>query len=195
MTKPDLGRLIDLQRLLYAYRNVKRVVHHPNHELENDTEHSYALAMTAWYLAPHFPALDRDKVIRYALAHDVVEVHAGDTYVFGDAASLASKHDREASALQRLQTEWPDFTQLTDAIMAYEARIDEEARFIYALDKIMPVMAIYIADGHTWKQEGLTVERLHAVKVDKVALSPEIAPYYDDLHQLLLESPHLIPPR
>ncbi|PSO45478.1 MAG: hypothetical protein BRC25_02215 [Parcubacteria group bacterium SW_6_46_9] len=48
---------------------------------ENDWEHGYQMAMLCWYLADSSEELNLNlkKVIAYALAHDVVEVYAGDT--------------------------------------------------------------------------------------------------------------------
>lgn len=195
MRKPSLDRLLDFQRLLLQFSQIERVVHrkHTNgYVRENDTEHSYNLAMTAWFLAPHFPELDPNLLIRYALVHDVVEVHAGDTYVFADALQLSSKPERERAALRRLEAEWPDFLDLTDTIHIYEARGDNESKFIYALDKIMPIMQIYISDGHTWKKENLTLKVLHHNKQSKISVSKDIEPYYKDLMALLEASPELI---
>lgn len=194
MQKPDIHRLLELQRLLEQFAQVERSLHRRHNSRfvqENDTEHSYNLAMTAWFLAPHFPELDRDLLIRLALVHDLVEVHAGDTYVYADAATLASKQRREEEALEQLRKDWADFPELVPLIESYEARESKEAVFIYVLDKIMPIMQIYISDGHTWKQEGITLKRLDAIKRDKVALSPEIKPYYDQLYELLFSNPHL----
>jgi putative hydrolase of HD superfamily len=82
MKKPDIHRLIAFEELLLRFRTIERMIPLPfsSQENENDAEHSYALAMTAWFLAPHFPHLDRDEVIRMALAHDLVELYAGDTF-------------------------------------------------------------------------------------------------------------------
>lgn len=198
MKRPDLLRLLELQKLLQAFGSVDRVVerdHGGYMRPETDVEHSYNLAMTAWFLAPHFPQLSSDKVIRYALVHDLVEVHAGDTYIYGSAADLASKHNREAAAAKQLAKEWADFPDIHELIGSYEARDTAEGRFVYALDKLMPVFAIYIHEGYTWKKEGITVAMLDAAKRNKVALSPEIQPYFEDLMQLLLGSPHLLPPK
>jgi putative hydrolase of HD superfamily len=194
--KPDIPRLFEFQQLLLEFSQIERVVHRKHRDSyiqESDTEHSYNLAMTAWFLAPYFSHLDKDELIRFALAHDIVEVHAGDTYVFADQELIDSKPVREAAALKQLQDEWPDFPELIGTIHAYEQKSTEEAKFVYALDKIMPVFVIYMNEGHTWKLEGLTVERLHAAKKDKVKLSKDIQAYYDKLYQLLLNSPHLIP--
>lgn len=182
--------------MLLNFQAVKRIVHLPKtFAQENDVEHSYALAMTAWFLAPYFPELNRDKLIRFALAHDLVEVHAGDTYIYGKQTDLDSKTAREAAALEKLQNEWPDFPELTDTIHDYEDRASEEAKFIYALDKIMPVMLIFIAEGHSWHKENVSLEQLHTHKQAKVSLSPAIQAYYNQLYALLQQHTHYFPPR
>lgn len=195
MKQPDLTRLLDLQKLLLKFSQIERVVdrrHKDGYVRESDTEHSYNLAMTAWFLAPYFPHLDKDELIRIGLVHDLVEVHAGDTYIYANKELLDSKPLREAAALKQLEQEWPDFTELTNTINSYENRTSEEAKFIYALDKIMPIFVIYISDGYSWKKNNITIEKMHTVKKDKVSLSAEIKPYYDALQELLLASPHLI---
>ena len=195
--KPDIARLLELQRLLQQFNSVDRVTHRQHNgrmRQENDTEHSYNLAMTAWFLAPHFPHLDSNLVIRYALVHDLVEIHAGDTYVYADAERVSTKAAREAEAAKQLAIDWADFPDLHTLIEGYETKSTAEAKFVYALDKIMPIMQIYIHNGYTWKKEGITLGQLHAVKAKQVALSPEVAPYYNQLYDLLVASPHLIPP-
>ena len=194
MKKPDIYRLLDFHKLLNSFAGIERMIHVKRGEdyiLESDTEHSYNLTMTAWFLAQYFPSLDRDKLIRFALIHDLVEVHAGDTYIYGSETELKSKPQREKAALKRLQREWPDFSELTTEISSYEQLSSEEAKFIYALDKIMPIMAIYLAEGHSWRQMNITLEKLHASKNSKVALSKEIKRYYKQLYDLLQQNPHL----
>lgn len=195
--KPDLNRIIELQKLLLAFSQIERVVdrrHKDGYIRESDTEHSYNLAMTAWFLAPYFPHLDKEQLIMLALVHDLVEVHAGDTYAYSDAETLAGKAAREADALHQLQQEWPDFPELTATIHDYEKKISEEAKFVYALDKIMPMIVIYMGEGHTWKKEGVTLDMQHKAKKNKIAISKDIKPYYDALHELLVASPHLFNP-
>ncbi len=141
---PTIERLIELQTMLLQFRAIERsllsIGHKDGRVAENDAEHSYALAMAAWFLAAHFPKLDSGKLIRYALAHDLLEIHAGDTSVFADKEMLASKAEREAQAVAQLAREWADFPELVEAIRAYEARDSEEAKFVYALDKVMPII-------------------------------------------------------
>lgn len=192
--QPDIKRLLELQQLLLKFSHIERRVHRKQGNdfiAENDTEHSYNLAMTAWFLAQYFPHLDTDKLIRFGLIHDFVEIHAGDTYVFADQTHLDSKEQREKAALKQLEREWSDFPELTEQIAAYESRTSEEAKFIYALDKIMPIMLIYIHNGYTWQHEGISLEKLHSVKQSKVMASKEIDTYYNQLYELLLENQHL----
>src|ERR1044072_2015223 len=97
MPKPDINRLIELQTALLQFRAIKRTIHIPPglEELENDTEHSYNLAILGWFLAGSFPELNRDRIIRLGLAHDLIELHAGDTYAYSDDAALSTKAVRE----------------------------------------------------------------------------------------------------
>jgi putative hydrolase of HD superfamily len=199
MTKPSAERLIEFQQLLLAFSHIERRLkrkHVDNSFIrENDTEHSYNLAMSAWFLCEFFPNLDQNVVIKLALVHDLVEVHAGDTYIYAPADVIATKEAREAAALQQLRAEWHDFPDMIRCIEAYEQRSTPEAKFVYALDKVMPMMLIYTNEGKTWHEEGITVDQLHSSKQSKVALSPEIEPYYNQIREILLNSPDLIRPR
>ncbi|HJQ08325.1 MAG TPA: HD domain-containing protein [Candidatus Saccharimonadales bacterium] len=191
--RPDIHRLIDLHKLTLAFQSIERAVCYVEKNTdrpENDAEHSYTLAMTAWFLASSFPELDRDKLIRYALAHDLIEVYSGDTSVFADAATLASKDKREEAGLNRLVKEWPDFLELTDAMRAYKQKSDDEAKFVYALDKIMPVILNYIYEGYSWQKHHITFDQLHNTKKDKFHAAPKVGDYYQQLYKLLLKNPH-----
>jgi putative hydrolase of HD superfamily len=194
MQQPDIPRLLEFQQLLLRFSQIQRHIERKQDDKyipESDTEHSYNLALTAWYLAAYFPHLSRDTVIRYALVHDLVEIHAGDTHIFAEQAHLESKKSRETAAMQQLTHDWPDFPELIADMRTYETHASEEAKFVYALDKIMPIMQIYISGGYTWQKEGITPEQIHAVKHDKVAVSPEIKPYYDELYELFTQNRHL----
>lgn len=183
-----LDRLLSFAKILNDLRLVERMVRANGIDrMENDVEHSYSLAMLAWYIIDtHNLPLDRDKVFKYALAHDVVEVYAGDTYLFSeDEEFLKSKPQREKEAAERLKREFPEMPELHEAIAGYVLKEDEESRFVYALDKIEPVLKIYLDKGRTWKEQHITPDMIIAHKKDKVAFSPEIQKYFDELISLL----------
>ncbi len=193
-TKPNIERLIEFQSFLLKFQAIDRVIHvkkNDKQKQENDVEHSYSLAMMGWFLANYFPEIDRDKVIRFALVHDLVEVYAGDTYIFADKEHLQSKKKREHEALEKIQAEWPDFFDMHDHIQEYEKMNSDEAKFVYSLDKILPVMLNLLNDGYTWKTEKITLEQLHEQKKDKATSSKIISPYYERLYELMIENRHL----
>lgn len=183
-----LKKLLSFAKLLGELQAVERVIRVRGADRwENDVEHSYSLAMLAWYiLDTEALPLDRDKVFRYALAHDLVEVYAGDTYLYSEDLALhASKPERERLAAERLAVEFPEVPELHAAIRGYVTKEDAESRFVYALDKIEPILKIYLDGGETWQKKGVTLEMLYESKKDKVALSPEIQPYFGELMALL----------
>lgn len=185
--KPSISRLIEFQQLLLKFRAIKRTVYIPpdNEELENDSEHSYNLALSAWFLGQYFPHIDVNRAVILALTHDLVEVHAGDTFSYG--ADKDAKRLREEAAQKQLAEEWPDFPELHEAIEEYESRSSEEAKFVYALDKLMPSMINYLDDGYFWKKHGITLDMFKHEKETKMPVSPEIYPYYHELLALLEE--------
>lgn len=178
--------------LLLAYQRIERVVYVPGTDRwENDVEHSYMLTMLAWYLIEKDKLpLSVDFVLKYALLHDLVEVFAGDTYIY-DAQARATKHEREAAAALRLGKEYPDFASMHTLIAAYEAQEDPESRFVRALDKMQPVMQVYVDGGRLWKEKGITLAMLIEHKQQAIDRSPEVQPYFDSLVAELAAHPEL----
>ncbi len=188
----NLDEIIKFVEIQNAFRRVERVMYaNGTDRLENDSEHSYNLAMLAWYIVDTEKLdLDKDLVIRYALIHDLAEVYAGDTYIYSDDKDyLESKIVREHEALERLKQEFPSGKDIFSLVEQYERREDHESRFVYALDKIQPVIHIYLDHGgRMWREKNVTLDMLVAHKQGKVALSPEIEPYWNELVAILKEN-------
>lgn len=148
----DFEKLLNLFRLSHKFAGIERTVKLQNREAwETDAEHSYQLALLGWYLNDVFDLkLDRQKVLEYAIVHDLVEVYAGDTDPHKHSEEFkASKHEREAAALNKIQHEFPNFTSLTETIKKFESLADDESKFVYLLDKIVPVVNTYLS-GHDY---------------------------------------------
>lgn len=180
----SLDAILKFTQFLHDFRAVERVVlSNGMNRRENDVEHSYHLAMLAWYInQSHALGLDDAKLMRYALAHDLVEVYAGDTHFYhADQATKESKHDRELAAAHKIHQEFSDFPDLHQAIEEYERKEDAESKFIYALDKIEPMLSIYLGGGETWQTEGITLDMLVTLKRPKVAGDPAIAQIFEEL--------------
>jgi putative hydrolases of HD superfamily len=188
MQKLDIQELIAFMQTLHAFQAIERVMPVPNKERsENDAEHSYLLAMMTWYVIDTYKLpLDRDKAIRYALAHDLPELHAGDTYLFTtDEALLSTKKEREAAARKKLLEELPTVPDIHEAMEAYEHQTDEEAVFVRALDKILPIITNYVQDGRGWKQEGVSLPQLKEVKLRTTKRCPEVHDAVQQLFKLI----------
>jgi putative hydrolase of HD superfamily len=195
--KEHLQQVLEFSKMLNRFRLVERVVYINNKgRWENDVEHSYQLAMLAWYIVSSRKLdLNLDLVIRYALVHDLVEVYAGDTYIYSDDKShLESKEKREDEARERLRKEFPEFPDLFEIMETYEKRLDPESRFVYALDKVHPMLNIYLCGGQLFKEKEVTADMLYENKSTKVALSPDIKPYFDDLMRILRKEDLLFDP-
>ncbi len=132
--------------------------------------------------------MDTDLVIKYALVHDLVEVYAGDTYVFSqDEEHLASKEEREQKAFERIVDEFPEFPDLYKVIADYERKQDRESRFVYALDKVQPVINYYLDNGQSYKDIEVSIDMVLETRAKKVEVSPEAKEYFDEILPLLYE--------
>jgi len=131
---------------------------------ENSGEHSWHAALFAMVLAEHAAEpVDASHVVAMLLVHDLVEVDAGDTYVYDDAG-LATKAERELAAAERLFGLLPAdqcgrFRALWDE---FEAGVTADARFANAMDRLAPILLNYVNDGRTWRDHGVTAGRVRA---------------------------------
>lgn len=188
-----MNRLAELQQLIADFAKVERMPELANNKKrENDVEHSFGLALTCWYLLPKIaPELNLEKVLQYALAHDLVELHAGDTFVF-DHVNAASKDQREEQAITQLEKDWPDFPDLATFAKGYMDKLDEEARFVKAVDKLLPVIMIELNDDPTifWNKHKITLAMEQDNKVS-IHVSELMSPYYEALIDWLDSRGHM----
>ena len=69
---------------------------------EDDAQHSWHIALMTLVMAEYAdPAVDIDHALRMLLIHDMVEIDAGDTYAYDEAAQT-DKSDREQKAADRI---------------------------------------------------------------------------------------------
>jgi putative hydrolase of HD superfamily len=186
-----LDRMIHFSSLILKLQDVMRAFYLPHGDKENDVEHSYHLAMMAWYLNDSCDLnLDTDRLIKYALLHDLVEAYVGDVSAF-DTVGRRGKHEREAQALTRFSKEFPEIQEMSPYIAGYMQHLDPESRFVYALDKLMPMIMIYLDNGRTWREDGFSFTDIHTVQGDKIALSEPVNELYLQLTRIFSSRPEL----
>ncbi|MGW2745041.1 HD domain-containing protein [Streptomyces sp. NPDC001450] len=127
---------------------------------ENDAEHSWHLALLTLVLAEYADEpLDVGRVLALVVVHDLVEIYAGDTFVY-DTEAVVDQEAREQRAAERLFCLLPAdqstlFRSLWDE---FEARVTPEARFAKAMDRLQPLLLNYGNRGGTWRTRGVTVD-------------------------------------
>ena len=132
---------------------------------ENSAEHSWHIALIVLILSEYAEAdnLDLLHVIKLLLAHDLVEIDAGDTYCYDEIGGQDQKA-REMNAADRIFKILPEdqavsFRSLWDE---FEARQTPESRFANALDRLQPFLHNYFTRGRVWQKHGIRKKQVLA---------------------------------
>ncbi|HKF92080.1 MAG TPA: HD domain-containing protein, partial [Acidimicrobiia bacterium] len=131
--------VVELDRLKQVLR---RTVVTDGRRRENTAEHSWHVAMMALVLADAADEhVDPMRVAKLFLVHDVVEIDAGDTFVY-DTDGQESKAARERAAADRLFGLLPDDQddELRRCWLEFEHGTTADARFARALDRFQPLL-------------------------------------------------------
>lgn len=196
MTKPRHPQMEKIfTELILPFYHLKRTTRIPTkgRRWENDAEHSWSLALLACAIAPEIdPELQVGKVCQFAVVHDLVEVYAGDTSMFVDVRHDLTKEEREAQALQRLQTEFSYLPWLTATIEEYECKESNEAKFVYAMDKYIAIMIDYLDKGRQFREWKVTLDDFNKkmeAHHQKAASHAGALKYYEEVRTLLNQRP------
>ena len=143
--------LLELDKLKTVLRRSRPV---GSVRYEDSAQHSWHLAMMALVLAEHADdTIDIGRVLQMVLVHDIVEIDAGDTFLY-DEEARRSKQAQEAAAAERIFGLLPvdQANQLRALWDEYETRNTPDARFAHALDRLMPLLQNYHNQGSTWQE-------------------------------------------
>jgi putative hydrolase of HD superfamily len=164
---------------------VKRSQHYQKSDrLENDLEHGYQLTMLARMVIDYLNLeLNKDLVIKYALVHDMMEVYAGDTLF--TSKDVENKQEREEKAVLQLESEF-EKTDMRAYIHEYHEKANDEAKFVYALDKLIPEYNIFLGDRNVYKHFNISREAL-AQHMRKAYIFEPLKPLTDDLIAILYQ--------
>ena len=132
---------------------------------ENSAEHSWHLALMAVVLAGHAPpGTDLGRVGAMLVLHDLVEIDAGDLFLYSGADALARQEEAERAAADRIFAilPAPQAAEVRGLWEEFEERRTPEARFARALDRLQPMLLNMLNDGGTWMSHGVPLERVLA---------------------------------
>jgi putative hydrolase of HD superfamily len=138
---------------------------HDDSRAENTAEHSWHAALSAVLLAPYANVpVDIDKICRMLLIHDLIEIEAGDTFVYNDAA-LTQQEQAEQEAAQIVFGQLPlDQSQDLQALWEeFEARQTPEAKFAKAIDRFLPLYSNFQNKGYSWRIHDVTQSQVRHI--------------------------------
>ena len=128
--------------------------------------------------------IDLLRVVKMLLVHDIVEIDAGDTFVY-DAVGSEDQEERERAAAERLFGLLPEdqSEELHLLWNEFETRETPEARFAGALDRLQPMLQNIHSEGASWQAHGIRFDQV----VDMNRTVDEGAPELWSLARRLLE--------
>ena len=182
------GRLAQQMRFLLEVDQLKQVLRRTsivgNERLENSAEHSWHVTLMALVLSEHAaaPGLDQLKVLKMLIVHDLVEIDAGDTFVY-DQAGLKDQEEREERAAERIFGLLPaeSGAELRAIWDEFEARQSPEAKFARALDRLQPMVLNYINGGGPWQEHGVRADQVREINGCIEDGAPELWRYAEEL--------------
>ena len=153
----------EIDKIKYIQRRTKLFNSNRN---ENDAEHSWHLAMMAIVLNEHSDReIDLLKVVKMVLIHDIVEIDAGDTFLY-DQNKNHENTEEEKKGAQRIfgmlpEKQAQEFIQIWTE---FEEGISNESKFAKSLDRLEPLLQNTSNNGGTWKEYGVKYQTVYDKK-------------------------------
>ncbi|CAN5602690.1 HD domain-containing protein [soil metagenome] len=153
----------EIDKLKYIQRKTKLFNSDRN---ENDAEHSWHLAMMAIILAQHANTeIDVLKVLKMLLIHDIVEIDAGDTFIY-DTQKSHTNTDEERLAAERIFGLLPaeqaaEYIAIWDE---FEESQTDEAKFARSMDRLEPLLQNASNNGGTWQEFDIDYAKVYEKK-------------------------------
>jgi len=159
----QLSFIKEIDKLKYIERKTK-LFH--SERRENDAEHSWHLAMMTLVLAEHSDKpVNVLKVLKMVLIHDIVEIDAGDTFIY-DTLKSHTNTQQELKAAKRIFGLLPE-KQAKEFIAIweeFEEGLTDEAKFARSMDRFEPLLQNVSNSGGTWKEFDVDYQKVYEKK-------------------------------
>lgn len=194
------GRLAQQVRFLIEADRLKQVLRRSSivgkQRLENTAEHSWHITLMALVLAEHaaVPGLDQLRVVKMLVVHDLVEIDAGDTFVY-DEVGRKDQKEREQHAADRIFALLPagNAAELRALWDEFEAQLTPEANFAKAVDRLQPLLLNYVNGGIGWQQHGVRAAQVRDLNRSINTGAPELWRYAQGLIEDAIRRGYLAP--
>jgi len=158
--KKQIEFIIEIDKVKDIYR--RTALFNQKDRRENDAEHSWHISMMALILAEYSndKAIDMLKVLKMLLIHDLVEIYAGDYFVYTE--KIEEKLEKEKEGAQKIFGILPEDQKEEYLKIWHEFEEAEtpEAKFATVLDRLQPILQNHINSGGTWTEYNVTAEKI-----------------------------------
>ena len=153
--------IVEIEQLKNVYRKTRPV---GVDRYENSAEHSWHVSLLALLLKDHSNEdINIDRVIRMLLVHDLGEIDAGDEIIYS-SETLEQKFKEEEGMKRRLQI-LPEnqAVEYLELWREFEAGESPESKYAKAIDRIPPILHNLYGDGHSWRDNHISKEKVYDV--------------------------------
>ncbi|KUY31150.1 HD domain-containing protein [Elizabethkingia ursingii] len=172
-----------------ALKNVQRRNYNADDSRrENTAEHSWQIVILAQILYPYAKnkeQVDLLRVVRMLSIHDLVEINAGDTFLF-DEEMMKGKFEREKIAAKQIFgiLDEPLQSEFYNLWIEFEGEETPDAIFACAIDRIMPFILNSNTSGKSWTEAGITENQVRNMLENAIKrASDEMGEAFDILLQ------------
>jgi putative hydrolases of HD superfamily len=152
--KNQLDFIVEVDKVKNIMRRTKLF---DNSRFENDAEHSWTVCLMAVLLKEYSNVeINIEKVLIMLLIHDIVEIEAGDTFLYSKERDSAYKNEETAArnVFGMLPSDQSEY--LYNIWKEFEERKTNESKFASVFDRFEPILQNYKTEGFTWKKHGIT---------------------------------------
>ncbi|CAI9673660.1 HD domain-containing protein [Elizabethkingia anophelis] len=181
-----------------ALKNVQRRNYNADDSRrENTAEHSWQIVILAQILYPYAKnkeQVDLLRVIRMLSIHDLVEINAGDTFLF-DEEQMKGKFEREKIAAKKIFgiLDEPLQSEFYNMWIEFEEEETPDAIFACSIDRIMPFILNSNTSGKSWTEAGITETQVrHMLENAIKRASDEMGEAFDILLQKSIDEGKLV---
>lgn len=172
--------LLDLLHTAGKLKDTTRHCYTPGGRHESVAEHSWRLALMAFWLRDEFPELDMNRVVQMCLIHDLGEVFTGDIPTFN---KTAADEEREEQLLFAWVDNMPEplRTDMQQLYREMEQRATPEAKLYKALDGLEALISHNESDLSTWEPHEYNLQLTYAE--DRMKFSPYMVALREQVKQ------------
>lgn len=152
---------LDLLHTAGKLKDTTRHCYTPGGRHESVAEHSWRLALMAFWLQDEFPELDMKRVVQMCLIHDLGEAFTGDIPVFDKTADDEEREQQLLSAWVDTMPE-PLRTDMQQLYREMTARETAEAKLYKALDGLEALISHNESDISTWEPHEYSLQLTYA---------------------------------